>query len=531
MEVAVIATIIALDRASASRNGIVDVPEHTMSGLLGTYVRNYYSLLWTSLPSFLFSLYSLAWAAFVSDSATRQPYVELVNGGEARRTIMLDYASLPEWESWYVAFRNCHAHLALGLLLNFLISVVLVPLASHLLVEEATQSTTAVAITFTTEFSTASINSTTNLQPFIDISTAIRAYNSSPPTWMTDGYAFERFSLSSNVGAGNLTANVSAYSALLECDTINATQYNIVADSEDDLETLTLSFTDRGCQVEQAFVVSSKTPIYAKAWYTFCATSNVNRFGMIAGLYSASAKNNITDFSVTSCIPTYWQTNGSLTMAYANTVTPSFISFTGESVTQISPGLQVVFENTLRNYVIFDPTSATNADAVGYSIYSAAQQQSSQTSPSASSILQSTQNVYATIYAALAKNVLLQPATSPTDGTVIFTTAANRLFIARATAYIIVAAMAVLLLCHVALFVYAKKQGTMLDEEPLGLLGKAKLLRRGDLFGIVDAFEERHCDIGEMQEYMKKHYRLGHGDRCWWDNNERRIKVAGIKED
>ncbi|KAK5053792.1 hypothetical protein LTR84_001754 [Exophiala bonariae] len=531
VEVGFLVTIIVLDRISTAKNGIVDVPDITTTGYVGTYVGKNYSLLWTSLPSFLFSIYALVWTAVVHDSASRQPYIELRRGAGALRTIMLDYKTLPGWKNWYVALRNRHGHLAVGFILAFSLSTLFQSLAAHLLVGRPTQASRQVAVTFTSEFNASAIDVRTNLQPFIDISTAVQAYNSIPPVWMTDAYAFERFSVPEGLDGGNITVNTSAYSAVLQCNSVDATDYTLSeADSDSSGDKIVkVNFDDRGCPVSQQFLIAPGTPIYAKAWYDFCSNSNKRRFGMFAGQYSDSSANHLTDFSVTSCIPTYWQTNGSLTMTSTNGGdTLSIVSFVGTSQTQIDPGIQTTFENALHQYTFFNPGAVTNSDSVGFSIYSAAQAVSGQTSPNATSVLNSTQNFYATAYAALVKNVLLQTSDSPRADTGELTRTTNRLFIASQIAWVMVAAMVVVLVCHLNLIIYAKRHDTMLDEDPVGLLGAAKLLRRSDVLQIVDEFEEMHSDVPEMQKYMRKHYGLGRGDNCWWDEDERRIKAIGM---
>lgn len=531
VEVGFLVTIIVLDRISSTKNGIVDVPDITSTGYVGAYVGKNYSLLWTSLPSFLFSIYALVWAAVVSDSANRQPYIELKKGAGALRTIMLDYQTLPGWKNWYVALRNRHGHLAAGFVLAFSLSTLFQSLAAHLLVGRPTSVLSQVAINFTSEFNTSALDVKTNLQPFIDISTAVQAYNSVPPTWMTDTYAFERFSVPGGFEGGNVTVNTSAYSAVLQCSSIGPAEYTLTeaASESNGDQIVQVDFNDRGCPVSQRFLLAAQTPIYAKAWYDFCSNSDVRRFGMFAGQYSASEANHLSDFSVTSCVPTYWQTNGSLTMTSTGDGSEmAIVSFVGTSQTQIDPGIQITFESVLHQYTFFNPAGATNADSVGFSIYSAAQGLSGQVSPNASSVLNSTQNFYATAYAALANNILLQTSSSPRVDTGDLIKTANRLFIANEIAWVMVAAMVVVLICHLNLIIYAKRHDTMLDEEPVGLLGAAKLLRRSDVLQVVDDFEEMHSDVPEMQKYMKEHYRLGRGDNCWWDEDERRIRVVGM---
>ena len=536
VEISFIATIVVLDRLSANNNGVCGVPQRvhndqqgsgTLGSYVGSYVKKYYSLLWTSFPSFILQVFSLGWATVVSSSADRQPYIELERGSSALRTIMLEYNTIPEWKSWSVAlFRNKHRHVGFGLLSALLVSLAIVPLSAHLLVQQSAQSHHDVQVAFTTDFNVNAINAKTNLQPFIDVATAVQAYNSSPPAWMTDRYAFHRFKVPDDTSSGNVTVDTTGYFADLQCHTIDPTAYQVQLTGSD----LEVNFTDSGCSVEQLLYVSSNTPTYAVAWYSFCEGTRYNRFGMFAGQYSAVAENHLADFSVTSCIPTYWQTNGSLTMGIGTGPRPTYVSFDGEPAVEMFPGLEIVFENALRDYVVFNPGAGTNANAVGFSIYSTAVQRYSQTSPNSSSILNSTESVYATIYAALANSLLLQQAVTPRNRSATLTRTVSRLFISRTVAYIIIAALAIVFICHLILFFYARRHHTMLDEEPVGLLGAAKLLRRSDLFELIDKFEERHPEIGEMQKYMKKHYRLGHGEHCLWDKDERSVTVNGFEE-
>ncbi|KAK5456824.1 hypothetical protein LTS15_004604 [Exophiala xenobiotica] len=546
IELAFIVAVITLEGVSASNDGIADIPGHVLSGRLGKFASEYYGLLWTSLPSFLFNLYGLVWAMVVTASATRQPYVELQrpDGACALKTIMLDYTSIPAWKSWWVAMHNKHIHLAVGMLLALLVSNVLSALASHLLVAQTARFRIRIPVTFTSAaFDPSLLTAKTNLQPFIDIATAVQVYKTSPAAWTTDTYAFRRFTLLNTPHPiGNVTADTSAYSALLECDTIDAADYDFKLDElADDTQTLTLNFIDRGCAVSQYLSLSPNTPVYAATWYTMCSNSDINRFGMFAGHYSTSSATRLNNFSVTSCIPTYWQTNGSLMMSYSgnrSSAVPTFLGFNGQSQEQIYPGLEVIFESVLRDYTIFNPAGATNADAVGYAIYSAAQQRFSQSSPDSAAIRQTTPAVYATVFAAMTSTVLLPESTvsttSSSGGSGALAVFKDRLFVDSTIAYIFVGAMAIVLVCHVVLFIYAKRSHTPLDEEPIGLLGAAKLLRRSDIFEIIDNFEERHTEdrqLAHMQKYMRKHFRLGQGDRCQWVEGERRVKVLGMTED
>lgn len=78
----VVATIIGLLAYSEKNNGFVILPEiglssNPISSYVESRVKQYYSLLWVSLPPFIFTVYAAVWASFVDSSSERQPYVEM----------------------------------------------------------------------------------------------------------------------------------------------------------------------------------------------------------------------------------------------------------------------------------------------------------------------------------------------------------------------------------------------------------------------------------------------------------------------
>jgi hypothetical protein len=277
-EIGFIVTIIVLDWLSARNGGIVTVPNiesssSTLSLLVIPNIRQYHGLLWTSLPSFIFTLYSLIWATVVAASYERQPFIELQRGGNVRCTIMLDYRAYPGFYNWVLAFMHNHMHIGCAMLLNLIVSVAVVPLSAHLFVASASTHQSSVSLSFVTQYNDSLITARTNLQPFTDIATAVHVYGSIPPAWMTTEYAFAPFSTtttntSSSGSSANLSATTDAYSAYLDCQALDSKSYTVSYDDQgteqgNDLGTVTVEFFDRLCSVQLLLALSSNTPTYA----------------------------------------------------------------------------------------------------------------------------------------------------------------------------------------------------------------------------------------------------------------------------
>jgi hypothetical protein len=541
-----IVAIVVLDQLSVRNDGIVTLPTVEVSLSILTLsaifnIRQYYGLLWTSLPSFFVALYSLTWAAVVSASYERQPFIELIRGGDPRRTIMLDYNTYPVFYNWYLAFMRRHIHIGCAMLLNTVVSVAVVPLSSHLLVAAASTHGSSITLSSTSQYNDSLNIGTTNLQPFIDIATAVHAYRSLPPPWMTVEYAFASFSPStssfSSPSSANLSATTDAYSAHLDCQALDVGSYTVSYNDEGieqgiDYGTATLQFYDRSCAIQQSLALSSNTAIYAKSWYATCSGQTSNRFGMLTGTYASSSSSKLADISVISCIPSYWHSTGLLTVSVtgASPTTSNYVAFFEHNRTAMHNTVTETFESTLPLYFFTNAAATTDANAVGSSILSAATTTAGKDAKAAmepNAILEATKRVFMTIYAALAASDLLMPTDSVTDGSGMLTEPVTRLFVARPIAYVIVAILVMVLASHVALWVYAERHESVLSEEPVGLLGNAVLLEGSDVDKLLKKVKEKCGEDVRVSEALEKNFNVK-GIQCVWDKAERKIKVEGL---
>lgn len=293
----------------------------------------------------------------------------------------------------------------------------------------------------------------------------------------------------------------------------------------------TVSFTDHGCPVQQSFRINQNISVHALAWQQSCSNDASSRMGMFVADQDPSDTSKVSNVRLVSCAPTYWQVNGTLNLTYANDGKPTYSSFNPvqQTVMQIWPSLRFALEQNIMFYSQQDLSNAMDANAVGFTVYSVAQGQDTNASPSGDELLVSMQRFYLTIFAATMDDLVLTPSNLSRKVPAIFTTSSSKLFAVEWVVWAEVAVFAIIITCHLWLYTHSRTHHTMLDEEAYGLLGRAKLLRGSNLFDVVDAFEEKHPNIGGMQKYMKKYYQWGN-DRCIWDDEARKVIVEGFKE-
>ncbi|PVH93136.1 hypothetical protein DM02DRAFT_697456 [Periconia macrospinosa] len=216
--VALIVAVLALERLSAQRNGLVEVHETSnQSASLSIHrITSSTGLLWTSLPSFIMVLNRLAWNSIVSAASERQPYVDIrkeaPKGACPSRSIMLDYRSYASLIAWVFACRNSHWLLGICMGLNQILSIFIIPIAAYILTPTTISLSTETTIDLARAFNGSLLDSTTDAQRAINEASAVLIYGATPPPYITSEYAFEPFS-NVSVTTGNVTAAIDAFSA------------------------------------------------------------------------------------------------------------------------------------------------------------------------------------------------------------------------------------------------------------------------------------------------------------------------------
>jgi hypothetical protein len=536
LQVVIIVAISVLNVVSSNTDGIASVPQLSDFSLTteSTWV---YGLLWTALPTFLMKLLESLWNTSVSATASRQPYVNLVQPKEgkeahnAKNTILLDYTS-PLFYTWVQAFHRGHNMVGTALLMSLIVSLALIPLTSHLLYSAPSTISQPITIVRTGVLNETALTGATTIRPAIDLAKAILGYDSALPSWTTREYAFIPFNLSGpgsvEASANITTHNATAYSALLDCQQMPITsQTASLSVPEVGVSILSLNGTDRGCAVSAAVPVSNSTALYAQSWNTpHCADSTSGRLGLITGSFDDSSPIKLRNPTWVSCIPSYNQTQGVLTVSSLSSAVLVLSAFTITTSQQTSIEATLTLEHTLHSYFTFDPSSGTQVDAFGDAVLAYAQAQSPDALNDPYLVGNATQTVYATIFAGVARTVLIQPLADSTQSDATATIPVTRLYVAAPIAWTLVAIVACVLVCTVGMFAYGQVYPSILREKPVGLLGRAVILDRSEVSEFVrDMKDAAGEDEDQIEKYIQGWYSMK-GTRCWFDEREGRIKLV-----
>lgn len=465
----------------------------------------------------------------VSATADRQPFIELLprppkHLSNAKITIMLDYRSYPSFFNWWFAFGNKHVILAFSMVLSLLLSIGVVPITAHLFVSAPSQLNSTIPIRFSTTFQD-SLLSTNSLQPSIDLATACRTYGANPPPWMTTEYAFPNFSVDVATNSGNITANTTSYSAYLDCESFSP--FNSSLEYTGGLIDITLQ--DRNCDVSIQVGVNDVTPTYASTWRAECTGSEYGRLGIFAGIYNSSAAVKVANYSLISCLPSYWINYGAVTVSNQGNSPPQIRSFEARNTTSFRPELHQTLVDTLEIYKFSDPSNSIQADAFAFSVLSYAQTQNPTSLMMPNVIQDSLEDVFTTFYASLATNLLLQPAKNLDTGTGQLSIPVTRLYVVTPVAYTIVAIVSLIFIFNILLFVYAERSHSILYEQPTGLLGNASIIVESDLLDFVSEFRTAHPTEYKIRDFVNDNYAIKDA-RCYMDESSGKIRVEGLKE-
>lgn len=516
LNIALVAVILTLERISATTNGIVEVRESTPALSSNLSISKFIpsvGLLWTTLPSFIMVLNRLAWDSTISAAAERQPYVELrkprENASNAQRSIMLDYRSYASLYSWAVAMRYGHWVLGCGMALNMLLSIFLVPITAYLFAAAPASVRTGLPLDMATTFNISLLTSETDLQPAISAASALWIHGATPPPWITAEYAFEPFS-GFDVTMGNITATTAGYSGYLDCELKTGSEASISQTGN----LLYIDVNDRGCKVptltlpltnRSSFQTMPET-IHARTWSTdTCSQKSHNaRIGLLAG--GASPENASWNVSVISCVPSFWQTNGALTVSLQPApATPQF-AFAPEAsnVTELDPFEYQKFDLSLPNFQVFDPTARFHTDAFGRAVFEYARKKNPSSPLDTPVLIECMGNIFTSTVAFLTGTTLFQPLTEPRPATAVWSTTKTKLFVVAPVAYTVVVVLIFVAVCNVSLIWHVEWYPSCLGAEPSGLLRLAALLGESNLPDVVARLRERHPEVRDIQKFVRR---------------------------
>lgn len=534
-DIALLATIVSLTIVSSKNNGFVTIASHNVtssgstaqSGSDSNGINSFWDLgvLWTSLPSFVLSLFGAYWAWIAGSTAERQPYVELrkADGAEARKSILLDYRVTASIWRWWGAFRKSHYTVGATTLLSVFLTYAVAPFAARLFVPELVMLSESVPIIYNEGYDVEGINATIDWRPVLDTVAATLLYQGNKIPWTDDERAFRPFTINSHLVSGsNVEADTMAYSAYLNCELVKDYTITSTDASGGSGKNIQISGTDRGCGFKQNFGASSTQEIYFKTTVEFgcSAKAYYSRLVFTAATYSASAPHNLDNVNVISCATGYRQVSGTLKVSPSASGPPVIQSFdeTGEPDTE-RPTLWRVFEQDIFGPVSLNPDTKWSTTDMGSLILYYAQQLQPSKFLTSEVLTESISKVFTAIYLNAVAIHGFGPLSEPdkTTGTAFLPT--TRLFVVPWVSYIILAFL-IITLCSVGfLFFRLQDCPSILTEEPQGLLSMAAMLDKSELAGIIsDIRRGMEFDDGIRERAMA---RVEVKDRKW-----RAVKVS-----
>jgi hypothetical protein len=513
---AIITSIVTLTVLSKYRSGFATVS--TPSGRLAGFVWGK-GLLWSSLPTLVFTLYKLGFDSVVWACADRQPFVELHEAGDRgarpERSALLNYRFVGIWKSWFVAIRNRHYLLGVCFILSLLLTLGLIPLAAYLFSTTSVDLDTMETVTQNTYFDAATgFTAEMSLAPVIDTVAATRLDGGNPPAWSNLNEAFQPFSLPaiSHVltnGFANFSAPTTAYAASLFCSTIPRAEYSVsLQQTGSEAGTLFFSAMDRGCPINTTLAISTGYKYYLQTFADVSCpfTANLSRVVIFGAMLQSQKLEWPTNFSAISCIPQYTRRPGTLEVTLGLTDNPFVRTFTpiwDADIDTARPGFWHVFESVLPQISNYDPTAETSYTEFGRLIIRLAQLRSPNSFLDASVLETATADIFASIWATLTATTLLKPSTTSTNITGTLQSSTVRLLVVPPVAYTILPILFLFFIVLVWVIRYVRTHHSILFAEPGSLVDHVGILCESDLYN--DAVRLRRSVPeynGNMRETM-----------------------------
>jgi hypothetical protein len=477
---ALIFGIAGLTAVSSIRSGFVAINDDRLS-ILGRSRSQ--SLLWTSLPTFIFRLSAIYWDAIVAAHADRQPYVELSKGkASPKKSIMLDYRTKLLPVKWFAALRNKHFLTGLTLLLALLLSIAITPLSANMITPGIRVTNTIGSALVQTAYNDNGLNYSTDWKPVYDRVSSTTLYGGDLYPWTTTQYAFPAYSVTR--ASANVAIKTNGYSADLDCQQI--TRYDIstriINETSPRTGKLSISGTDRGCDISQEFSVSSASRIYMHGTSKIeCSVaSGESRFIFTAGASSETSQTLLSNVSFISCIARYSTTKGKLSFSSSSIKNLTFIA-TEPPVYQ-RPTNWTVFEPNifLASAISFGQASEWSTDSFCSTVLYMNKKKNVAKMLDPGTLLESIKTLFTSVYLTATAMNSFGHLSTPSSTEAILSESQNRLFIVPWIAVLTIIVLLACFICTVLIWVSTKRD-ILLMEEPNGIVSAAGILHGSDV--------------------------------------------------
>ncbi|KAG7284823.1 hypothetical protein NEMBOFW57_009438 [Staphylotrichum longicolle] len=525
LSISMIITLIALLIVSRRRNGFVSV-----GAILADYGATWrVSILWTSLPAFVFTCLGGYWKSIADSFTDRQPFVGLARrgGGPGKETVLLDYRTT-------FSLIACLAFSGL------------VSLSAGLFIAAAGVFQQEVSVVFNSTFDQSAMRTAMDIRAVLDTVTARLIYGASNRPWTDGQYAFRPFYTAFQVAgeppptnATAVTARTVAHSAYLNCVVMapapdsDCTMTATLLPAETSAATVVMTATDRGCQSQQKFTVSEHQSVYFKTSAELDCGQNAgySRLFFTYGHFSATGLPFLSNISVVSCAVGYKSTHGDLkvtvpsasheedTSASGGGGTPAIILFAPTEEPRDSRddsfAFWTGFESKLFQTTVFSGNTALATSDFGAAVlYRAAQRQGGGATVTDNStvlggrvLAESISDVFTAVYlTSMATFGLVSQEGGPREqATATLEKHLTRLFVVPWVTGTVVGVLGLIVFVAICVLRHVRKHKTLLYEKPAGLLAYAGLLEDSKLTEVAKDIRDSARFDGKVVGTVLRH--------------------------
>lgn len=579
----IISLILVLMRVSQTHKGIATVPEATAPIFDGTRfnVAALWSLsvAWTTVPSLVMIFYGAFFQGMLDQLKICQPIMELhrkqrtyldnrmwtrswwpplkkrrrkkpklgETSSTAKLTLLLDYRQFLPVEDFIRAFSNKHYVLGVCIIIRILL-ILAVTLSAAILSVVTVPIEYDMTVNVTSYFDTYQADGMkAPLRPAFDVSSSTLIYGAEPIAWTTFNYSFQPFQTSPNLGNGSIKARTEAYSARLDCAAVPYQQAYaagaISVTPPDNLNAsyLTINFIQEGCEIRHGFGLSTQKEQVARMFaVTNCpgplSGRGRTRLGMLAGQYDGNALLHLANLSIISCLPSFWNTTGEVTVATSDTGgVGKILSFEPDGPdVEIFPTFRQPLLDKLPQNVIQDVDSNYDMDSMARLAFNYATIRNRDSPFDNATLITSLNVAFRAFYASFITTVAYFPTDAPTPVAATLIRAEPRLFVISAVAFPVVGILAAAMLATCWVAVYAHRNRAVLREkvDPV-VLGHAQLIGVDEgtdvgkylaaVRGDIETVHGGDVDNADVVKHARKDWRL----RDWkvWLDLEGRVRV------
>lgn len=478
IDTAIIVCLIILSTRSSSDNGFVTVGGQSVSVL---NINWNFGLLWTTLPVLVFRLLGMYWEWITNPICERQPYVDLLkNGGAvAKDTILLDYLAVPIFWRWYTGLKHRHFLVSICSLLTLVMSIVVSALSARLFAVRTVPITAEVPIFFNATFNEAAINYTVDWIPILDTVSAVNVHDGGLLGWTDHQYAFQPYQMQDFVRSGDVvTAQTEAYSANMNCSVLSNYQLSLK-----DVR-LTITGSDRGCDITTDFVVDDMQKVYFKtSSITTCsADAWFGRLVFVAAEYSSTSATKIDNVSVLSCVTNYRVSSGRLTTLFkVGSTVPTIQEFQATATDDTRLTQWIVFEQGIISATAFNPKVNWSTSVFGNVVLYYAQKLAGPNYLSTEVLDRAVSDIFSATYLTCVAQNAFEPLATPTTTTGQISKMTERLYTVDGIVYVVVVVLLLNMITIVVAILHVNTHATILEEQPSGLLAYAAILEKSPL--------------------------------------------------